>query len=84
MDQQAVFNELSKMRNSIDNLNANDNQEIRKLRYSIDSLNYTIKKSFMYEYYTKYFKLINDFKLNVISLKEFTEKLESVKGYQLL
>lgn len=47
MDQQAVFNELSKMRNSIDNLNANDNQEIRKLRYSIDSLNYTIKKGFM-------------------------------------
>lgn len=47
MDQQAVFNELSKMRNSIDNLNANDNKEIRNLRYSIDSLNYTIKKGFM-------------------------------------
>jgi len=33
MDQQAVFNELSKMRNSIDNLNANDKQ--LKVLYNI-------------------------------------------------
>lgn len=47
MDQQAVFNELSKMRDDIDKLSEDYNKEIRNLRYSIDSLNYTIKKGFM-------------------------------------
>lgn len=49
MDQQAVFNELSKMRDDIDKLSEDYNKEIRNLRYSIDSLNYTIKKGFMNE-----------------------------------